>query len=223
MVASEKSRRIDVQKLSCLIQKGLIDVLLDTSNISPHSIFGVSINAKNTSKPGESDVVSGVRSALFNTYMVDWAEHLINLGLDIEGIPIPKSARLHKLTECHAVLCDSELGTRMEQLWSAYCDEGGRVFSFPIRMDKSEKFTLRDIILGDPILKEYAKVQGETSDKFGLSLNKIPLMEFLKFVDSQKLHSYHYHHEKIGRKYLFHLPPNLCQFWQHVMAYMISR
>ena len=223
MVASDKSRRIEAQKLSCLIRKGLLDVLLDTSKINPHSIFGVSINTKNPNKPGESDVVSVVRSALFNAYMVDWAEHLIRLGLDIEGIPIPKSAKQHKLTECYALLCGSELGTTMEQLWSAYCDECGQVFSFPIRMDQSEKLSLLDIILGNPILKKYAKTHGETLDTLSLSLNKMPLIEFLKYVDSQKLHSYHYHYDKIGRRYLFHLSPNLCQFWQHVMAYIINR
>ena len=85
MTASEKNRRIEAQKLSCLIQKGLIDILLDTSKINPSSIFGVSVNAENPKKEGENDVVSGVRSALFNAYMIDWAEHLLKLGLDIEG------------------------------------------------------------------------------------------------------------------------------------------
>lgn len=222
MTASEKSRRLDTQKLSCLIQKGLIDVLLDTSKINPNSIFGVPVNAKHPAKPGENDVVSGVRSALLNAYMVDWAEHLIKLGLDIEGIPAPKSAKRHKLAECYARLCDSDLGNMMEQLWSAYCDELGQVFSFPIRLDKNESLSLREIMLGDPILKKYCEVHGETSDNSSPSLTKMPLIEFLKFVDLQELHSYHYHHEKIGRRHLFHLSPNLCQFWQSVMAYIIN-
>ena len=222
MTASEKGRRLEAQKLSCLIQKGLIDVLLDTSKINPHSIFGVSVNAKNPKKLGENDVVSGVRSALFNAYMVDWAEHLIKLGLDIEGIPAPKSAKQHKLADCYARLSGSDLGNMMEQLWSAYCNECGQVFSFPIRLDKNESLSLRDIMLGDPILKKYFKITEENSDNLTPSLNKMPLIEFLKFVDRQDLHSYHYHHEKIGRKYLFHLSPNLCQFWQCVMAYIIN-
>ena len=222
MTASEKSRRIEAQKLSCLIQKGLIDVLLDTSRINPNSIFGVSVNAKHLRKSGENDVVSGVRRALFNAYIVDWAEHLIKLGLDIEGIPAPKSAKRHKLAECYARLCRSDLGNVMAQFWSAYCDEFGQVFSFPIRLDKSESLSLREIMLGDPILKKYCKIHGETSDNSTPSLTKMPLIEFLKFVDRQELHSYHYHHEKVGRRYLFHLSPNLCQFWQCVMAYIIN-
>lgn len=222
MATTDKVRRIEAQKLSCLMQKGLIDVLLDSSNINPDSIFGVSVNVKNPNKPSESDVVSSVRSALFNAYMVDWAEHLIRLGLDIEGIPIPKSAKRHKLTECYSLLSGSELGTMIEQLWSAYCDECGQLFSFPIRLDQNERLSLQDIMLGDLVLKKYCRIHEENSDSSSPSLNKMPLIEFLTFVDSQNLHSYHYHHEKIGRRHLFHLSPSLCQFWQSVMAYIIS-
>ena len=222
MIASEKSRRIEAQKLSCLIQKGLIDVLLDASKINPHSIFGVSVNAKNPRKPGENDVVSGVRSALLNAYMIDWAEHLLKLGLDIEGIPAPKSAKRHKLAECYTRLSGSDIGNMMEQLWSAYCDEFGQVFSFPIRLDMNDSISLKKIMRRDPILKKYCEIDGETSDKTTPTLTKMPLIEFLKFVDRQEAHSYHYYHEKIGRRYLFHLSPNLCHFWQCVMAYIIN-
>ena len=139
-----------------------------------------------------------------------------------EGIPAPRSAKRHKLEECYAQLSGSDLGNMMERLWSAYCDEVGQVFSFPIRLDKRENLSLKQIMLGDPILKKYCEIDGETSDKTVPSLNKMPLTDFLNFVDRQELHSYHYHHEKIGRKYLFHLSPNLCQFWQCVMAHVIN-
>lgn len=218
MTASEKRRRIEAQMLSCLMRKGLIDVLLDTSKINSHSIFGVAVDAHNPRKPGENDVVSGVRSALFNAYMADWAEHLMKLGLDIEGIPAPKSAKRHKLAECYSRLCGSDLGNLMEQLWTAHCDECPQVFSFPVRLDKDGILAPKDIMLGDPILKEYCNMHGETADSSTPSLTKMPLIDFLRFVDQQDLHSYHYHHEKIGRKSLFHLSPDLCRFWERVMA-----
>lgn len=217
---SRKSRKLDWRKLECLVKLGLLRSLYDPKNINDSAVFGVEVGATRPPSDGEQSVVIGVRNMMCNAYVADFAESVFKLAIEVEGRKYGKGASGHELHPLYATLQGASIGKTIGELWDLYCQNGKIQIRFPIRMDKASDFSFEEILKKNKILGSHIGSGDEISEG---KIPFIPLSSFLKFLDSQNLHSYHYVHEKVGRQWQIEFSLGLADFWEHVLKEVLAQ